>query len=156
MSTSTFRRRGTAVLALLLVVFGVGVAAAAWVQTGTGVGEARATTAVASTIVAGTPVADLYPGKTGGNVIFTVNNPNDYAVNFTSLAAGTVTNTSNPACAASNVTLNGPVTVDIDVPANSTSAAVTVPGVTNMISNADNACQGVTFEVALTLTGASS
>ncbi len=97
MSTSTFRRRGTAVLVTLLVVFGVGVAAAAWVQTGTGFGSAQAKTAVASTVVAGTPVADLYPGKTGGNVIFTVNNPNDYPVTFTSLAAGTVTSSNPPA-----------------------------------------------------------
>ena len=155
MSTSTYRRRGTAVLVTLLVVFGVGVAAAAWVQTGTGFGKAQAETAVASTIVAGTPVADLYPGKTNGNVIFTVNNPNDYPVTFTSLAAGTVTS-DDVDCDASNVTVNSPVVVDIDVAANTTSAAQTVSGVTNMIVDADNDCQGATFEVALTLTGASS
>ena len=50
MSTSTFRRRGTAVLVTLLVVFGVGIAAAAWVQTGTGFGSAKAQTGVNSTI----------------------------------------------------------------------------------------------------------
>ena len=156
MSTSTFRRRGTAVLATLLVVFGVGVAAAAWVQTGTGFGSAQAKTAVASTVVAGTPVADLYPGKTNGNVVFTVNNPNDYAVTFDELTAGTVTSDDPTNCDASNVTVNGPVTVDIDVPAHSTSAAQTVAGVTNMDSDADNGCQGVVFTVELTVTGASS
>ena len=156
MSTSTFRRRGTAVLATLLVVFGVGVAAAAWVQTGTGFGSAQAKTAVASTVVAGTPVADLYPGKTGGNVVFTVNNPNDYPVTFTSLAAGTVTSSNPTGCPASNVTVTTPVTVNIPVAAGATCAAQTVAGVTNMVSNADNVCQGVTFTVALTLTGASS
>jgi len=153
MSTSTFRRRGTAVLATLLVVFGVGVAAAAWVQTGTGFGSAQAKTAVASTVVAGTPVADLYPGKTNGNVVFTVNNPNDYAVTFTSLAAGVVTSGD---CDPSNVTVNGPVTVSIAVPAHSTSTPQTVSGVTNMINNADDDCQGAEFTVELTLTGASS
>ena len=156
MSTSTFRRRGTAVLVTLLVVFGVGVAAAAWVQTGTGFGSAKAKTAVASTVTAGTPVADLYPGKTGGAVVFTVNNPNDYPVKFTSLAAGTVTSSDETNCPSSNVTVTTPVGVNITVPALSTSAAQTVSGVTNMVNNADNGCQGVTFTVELTLTGASS
>ncbi len=49
-----------------------------------------------------------------------------------------------------------PVVVNIPVAAGATSAAQTVAGVTNMVSNADNLCQGVTFTVALTLTGASS
>ena len=93
-------RRTAAVLVVLLGVLGAGVAFAAWTQTGTGSGQAKAKTAVASTITAGTAVADLYPGKTGGNVIFTVNNPNDYPVTFTSLAAGAVTSSDPTNCPA--------------------------------------------------------
>jgi hypothetical protein len=149
-------RRTAAVLVVLLGVLGAGVAFAAWTQTGTGSGQAQAKTAVASTITAGTAVADLYPGKTGGNVVFTVNNPNDYPVTFTSLAAGTVTSSDPTNCPASNVTVTSPATVSIAVPAGATSAAQTVGGVTNMLAAAPNGCQGVTFTVALTLTGASA
>ena len=156
MDRTTFSRRGTAIVALLLAMLGVGVAVAAWTQTGTGSGSAKAQTAQASTVVAGTAVADLYPGKTGGAVKFTVNNPNAYPVTFTSLAAGTVTSGDPTNCPASNVTVTTPVTVNIAVAAGATSAAQTASGVTNMLSSAPDGCQGVDFTVALTLTGASS
>ena len=103
MRTKNVTRRIATVVALLVALVTVGVATAAWLQTGTGSGSAQATTAVASTIVASTPVADLYPGKTGGSVFFTVSNPNPYPVTFTSLAAGTVTSGDPTNCPASNV-----------------------------------------------------
>jgi hypothetical protein len=156
MSTQNLRRRGIAVLALMLVMVGVGVAVAAWTSNGVGSGAAQAQTAVVSTIVAGTPVADLYPGKTNGNVIFTVDNPNAYPVTFTSLTAGAVTSGDPTNCPAANVTVNGPVVVSIPVAAGATTTAQMVAGVTNMATTAPNGCQGVTFTVALTLTGASS
>jgi hypothetical protein len=158
MNTRNLRRRGTAVLALMLVVFGTGVAFAAWTQTGTGSGAAKAKSAVASTILATTPTADLYPGKTGGTVYFSVDNPNPYAVTYTSLASGTVTSSDATNCPATsgNVTVTTPTTVSITVPANSTAVSQSIAGVTNMPTTAANGCQGVTFTVPLTLTGASS
>jgi hypothetical protein len=156
MSAQNLRRRGTAVVVLMLVMVGVGVAVAAWTSNGVGSGAAKAQTAVTSTIVAGTPVADLFPGKTNGNVIFTVDNPNAYPVTFTSLAAGAVTSGDPTNCPAANVTVNSPVVVNIPVAAGATSAAQTVAGVTNMLLAAPNGCQGVTFTVALTLTGTSN
>jgi hypothetical protein len=157
MSTSTFRRRGTAVLALLLVVFGVGVAAAAWLQTGTGFGSAKAQTAVNSTIATSAATADLFPGKAGGSVYFTVDNPNAYPVTYTSLAVGAITSSDPTNCpaVATNITVATPITVNIPLLANAAAAAKTVAGVTTMPSTAVNGCQGVTFTIALTLTGAS-
>jgi hypothetical protein len=145
MSTKNLRRRAAAVVALMLVVFGASVAVAAWTQTGTGSGSAKAVTAVSSTIATSAATADLYPGKSGGSVYFTVDNPNPYAVNYTSLAVGAVTS-SDPT----------PVAVSVAVPAGASATAKTVSGVTNMPSTAVNGCQGVTFTVALTLTGTSA
>jgi hypothetical protein len=158
MNMRNLRRRGTAVLALMLVVFGTGVAFAAWTQTGSGSGVGKAKTAATSTIAAGTAVADLYPGKTGGSVYFTVDNPNPYPVTYTSLAATTITSSDPTNCPATsgNITVSTPVTVSIALPANATATAQTVSGVTNMPSTVVNGCQGVTFTVALGLTGASS
>jgi len=39
---------------------------------------------------AATGAADLYPGFTGGDVHFTLSNPNPYPVTFTTMTAGTV------------------------------------------------------------------
>lgn len=149
-------RRTAAVLAILLGILGAGVAFAAWTQTGTGSGAAGATTAQASTIVAGSASADLYPGKAGGSVRFSVDNPNDYPVTFTSLAASSISSDDGANCPSSHVSVTSPVSVSIAVPANSTSAVQTVAGVTNMASTAPDGCQGVTFTVNLTLSGSSS
>jgi hypothetical protein len=158
MSTKNLRRRAAAVVALMLVVFGASVAVAAWTQTGTGSGSAKAVTAVSSTIATSAATADLYPGKSGGSVYFTVDNPNPYPVNYTSLAVGTVTSSDPTNCPATstNITVTTPVTVSIAVPASASATAKTVAGVTNMPSTAVNGCQGVTFTVALTLTGTSA
>ena len=156
MDRNRFTRRTATVAVVLVGILGFGVAFAAWTQTGTGFGSAKAQTAQASTIVAGLATADLYPGKTGGNVHFTVNNPNEYAVTFTSLSAGTVTSSDEANCPAANVTVTTPVAVSITVAGGATSALQTVSGVTNMLSTAPDGCQGVDFTVALTLTGASA
>lgn len=149
----------TTVLALL----GGGVGWAAWTATGTGSAAAQAVTATVAAVTPGTPTASLYPRPTGGypttgpgTVVFTVNNPNPYSVTYTSIAFGTVTSGSEGACAATNVVPATPTqTVSISVGPNATSTLQTVPGALSMLQSAPNGCQGVTFTVAVTLTGAS-
>src|SRR4051812_49040696 len=66
-----------------------GVAWAAWTADGTGNGYAKATTAVALTTsdASASTTAQLYPGGSG-DVKVTINNPNPYAVNVTSISNG--------------------------------------------------------------------
>ena len=89
-------------------------------------------------------------------MIFTVNNPNDYPVTFTSLH-GRHRHLEQPD-RLPGVQRHGDHPGRREHPGRTgaASTAQTVASVTNMVSNADNLCQGVTFTVALTLTGASS
>lgn len=153
---------GSVVLAMLITA---GMAFALWSGTGTGSGRARATTAVAATVTpvncAATPgCIDLYPGFTDGDVYFTITNPNPYAITFTGMTAGTVTVDAAHAtagCAASNITVDSPVTgLSLVAPANSTTAELSIADVVTMVATAPNACQGATFDVQLTLTGTQS
>ena len=141
-----------------ITAVGAGVAVAAWLQTSTASGSAKATTAVTSTILSATATSDLYPGKTGGSVYFTVNNPNPYPVTFTELKAGSITSSDATNCpaTATNITANASVPVNISLPANASATAQTVSGVTNMPGTVVNGCQGVGFTIALTLNGTSS
>lgn len=140
------------VAALLL---GGGVAAALWSATGVGTGSAKATSAQSLTVNAATGTADLYPGFTGGDVFFTVTNPNPYPVTFTAMTPGTVTS-SAVGCSASLVTVASATGLSISVPANSTSSAQSIADVVTLDSSAPDACQGATFSLALTLSGAQS
>lgn len=148
-------------VAVLLVA---GVAFALWTAVGTGSGRARATTAVNATVnpVNCTPepaCIDLYPGYTGGDLYFTITNTNPYQVTFTDMTAGTVTVDADhaAACPASSITVQSPVTgLSLVAPANSTTAQLSINNVVTMIAAAPNGCQGASFDVQLTLTGAQS
>lgn len=146
------KHRIFAVLTAVAIVVGGGVAYASWTATGAGSGAAKATTSAALTVSAGTTTADLYPGFTQGDVFMTVTNPNPFPVNITSLTPGAIT-TSAPGCVASNITVATPTGLSIPVAANATNVAVTVPNIVTMILAAPDACQGVTFTIAVTLTG---
>ncbi len=72
-------------------------AAALWSANGSGSGTARSVTAQPITVNAATGAADLYPGFNGGDVHFTLSNPNPYPVTFDAMTPGAITS-SNPAC----------------------------------------------------------
>lgn len=133
------------------------VAFAAWTATGTGNGAASAITPNALGVSAGTATACLYPGKTGCPVAFTVTNNNPYAVNLTQVQTGTITSSDETNCPAATHVTGGTVSFSgsgVNVPANTTTPqAVTSPDVLSMNINAPNGCKGVTFTVALTVTG---
>ncbi|MCU1450633.1 MAG: hypothetical protein JWP02_2803 [Acidimicrobiales bacterium] len=149
---------GSAVLTGALVVSGV--AFAAWTASGGGAGRAAAVTAVDLTVNATTGSADLYPGNTQGDVYFTITNTNPYQVTFTSMALGSaITNTVGAdatACPPTNVTATGATGLSLTVAGNTTSGTLSIANVISMASAAPTGCQGKTFEVPLTLSGASS
>lgn len=151
-----FRRKSLYVVVAVVVVAIGGIAMALWSATGTGSGRATATSAQSVTVTASTGPGDLYPGFTAGDVYFTLTNPNPYAVTFTSMTAGTVTSADPTACPSANVTVTGATGLSLTVAANSTSGQLSIADVASMASAAPDGCQGMSFDIALTLTGSQS
>ena len=135
---------------------GVGLAFALWSATGSGEAQSKALTASALTASAATATADLYPGFTGGDVYFTVANPNPYAVTISGVSFGAITSSDGANCAASNVSATNKTGLTISVPANATAEAVTVQDAITMASTAGDGCQGVSFTAAVTISGTQS
>ncbi len=144
-----------AIVGAFVGVAGAGIGYALWSANGTGSGRAAAVSAQSVTVTAVTGAADLYPGFTQGDVFFTLTNPNPYPVTFTAMASGAVTSSDIPNCPSSNVTVATTATgLTLNVAANATSATLSIPNVVTMIGAAPDGCQGKTFDIALTLTGA--
>lgn len=137
----------------LTVLLTAGIAVALWSADGGGSGNARALTAQTITVDATTGTADLYPGFTGGDAHFTLTNTNPYPVTFDSMTPGAITSSNPGACPASNVSASSATGLSLPVAANATSAAQSVADVVSMAAGAPDGCQGVTFTIALTLTG---
>ncbi len=137
----------------VFVGLGIGVAAALWSSTGTGAGRAQARTAQTVTVTAATGTADLYPGFTDGDLYFTLTNANPYPITFTSADAGAITSSNPTGCPASLVTVDDASGLALEVEANDTSVTESIADVVTLGSTAGDACQGVTFSIALTLTG---
>lgn len=147
------RNKVAALVIALTVMLTAGLAVALWTANGTGSGNARALTAQTITVNATTGTADLYPGFTGGDVHFTLTNTNPYAVTFDSMTPGAITSSNPGACPASNVSASSATGLSLPVGANATSGAQSIANVVSMDSGAPDGCQGVTFTIALTLTG---
>ncbi|MGH3496938.1 MAG: hypothetical protein ACRDP1_05680 [Nocardioidaceae bacterium] len=135
-------------------LLGAGVALAAWTTSGDGTGTATAVTSKPLT-VAVSNVSGLYP--TGSvTVPFTVTNPNGYNVTLAMVSLKSVTVDaahSTAGCLPSVVT--GADLPDTDVIASGATSASRNFSVT-MSNAATDGCQGATFTVTLTATGASS
>ncbi len=171
---TSLRRRVGVVLGVTLLLTGGGVAVASWTATGTGQGSARAASVTGLVVSAGSPVGALYPlpadstpatgygSGTVGSVATTVTNPNPVPVTITTATVGSVT--ANPltgrTCAAGSVlpTTGAPITLSppVTLAAGSGPTAVIVPGALYMVSTAENGCQGASFSVPVTVTGASA
>ena len=147
-------RRKVAVIGVVVgSLLAGGVVVALWSSNGTGGAQAKALTAQTVTVNAATAAAQLYPGFSGGDVFFTLTNPNPYPVVFTTMTPG-ATVSSNPAgCPASNVTVVGASGLSLAAPAGGPSTGRTIAGVVSMASAAPDGCQGVTFTITLDLTG---
>lgn len=136
---------------------GTGIAVAVWTVSGSGTGSGAATVAQSLTVTAVTPTgtaATLYPGGPAGAVELQVANPNPFAVTITGLQWGTPISQNTTNCASSNISLdaNAPTTVSISIPANATAGTVyTVNGVLDLAHSAPNGCQGVGFNIPVTV-----
>ena len=151
------KRRNKAIVAFAAITaLSTGAVFALWSAGGTGPAQAKALTAQSITVTAATATADLYPGFTAGDLFFTLTNPNPYAVTMTSMTAGTVTSSNAGACPASNVTVAAASGLTLAVGANATSSTLSIVDVVSMAAAAPDGCQGVTFTVALTLSGSQS
>jgi len=151
-------RKGTVVAVLAGMVFAAGIAFAAWTATGTGSGYAKATTAQPLTTVdvSATTAATLYPGA-DGDVELEIVNPNDYPVRVTGVDGnGAITvDGAHAACNVGSLTFTDQSGLTLDVGAG-TSAPFTLAGAVNMGGGANDSCQGATFTIPVSLTGASN
>jgi hypothetical protein len=158
------RKRGKRLLfstvgVLAVSAIAAGIAWALWSASGSGSGAGGASIAKSLGVTASSPTgsaASLYPGGPAGSVYFQIANPNPYAITITSLQWGTPTSTSTSTCASSNISLdaNAPTTASISIPANATAGtAYQINNVLDLSHNAPDGCQGVTFNVPLTVLG---
>jgi hypothetical protein len=140
------------------VALGGGIAFAVWTLGGSGNGTGGATIANNLVITGTTPTgsaATLYPGGPAGAVYFTVDNPNPFAVTITGITWGTPTSSDPSTCANTNISVDtaAPTTVSISIPANgSGTGGYSEPGVLDLAHSAPNGCEGVSFNVPMTVT----
>jgi hypothetical protein len=139
----------------LAVLVGTGIAFAAWSVSGSGSGDAASVNPQNLVIAGVVPAAgSLFPGGPPGSVDLTVDNPNPYPVNVTSLTWGTPTSPNTSLCANSNVSIDAGAspssTVDFTIAANTTSPTEVVTGVLDMASTAPQGCANLTFNVPVT------
>jgi hypothetical protein len=155
--------RKLAVVTTVMALAIVGLVFAAWTTNGTGSGYAKAGTAQAlSTVdVSASTTATLYPGGPAGDVTIRVSNPNTYPVTVTGVAAaGAITpDAGHATCTTTGVTFTDQTGLTIAVPAKSGAvngeASATLTGAANMSNASVNGCQGATFTIPVTLSGAS-
>jgi hypothetical protein len=136
-----------------------GVAYAAWSASGSGTGAGAATVAQSLVVTAVTPSgsgATLYPGGPAGPVFLNIQNPNPYAVTLTGVSWGTPVSTNTATCPSANISLdaNAPTASSVSIGANSTASAIQINGVLDLSHSAPNGCQGVAFDIPVTVSGA--
>lgn len=149
------KKRIVIVAALTVAATAIGVAVAAWTTGGSGSGQAQAGTAQNLTISAGAPSSSLFPSGSA-DVAATLNNPNPYPVHVSSIGLGAVTvDAGHSGCNVSSVHVVSPQTAGWNVPA-SGSQGVDLANAVTMDNTSNDSCQGATFTVALTATGASN
>ena len=148
-----------AVTVMVLAIASLGYAA--WTSAGNGSGVAKASTAQALTTVTATASAGLYPGANAA-LALQVSNPNPYPVTVTDVTGnGTITaDASHSTCGQdathpTGVTYTDQHNLSISVPANGTTS-VSVSNSVHMSNASDNSCQGATFTIPVSLTGASA
>jgi hypothetical protein len=145
-------------ISLTVAAGSAGVAFAVWTVSGSGAGSGAATVAQNLLVTAVTPSgpnATLYPGGPAGAVDFTVANPNPFAVTITGVSWGTPTSQNTTNCANSNISLdaNAPTTVSISIAANAPAGTTySINGVLDLAHSAGNGCQGVGFNIPMTVT----
>ena len=145
---------GIAVVALTAA----GLVYAAWTTSGSGTGYAKAQSSQALTTVdvSASTTASLYPGASG-NVQMRLSNPNPYPVRVTSVTGnGAITaDAGHATCVTTGVTFANQTGLTLDIAAGGTLDR-TLNGAASMTNASDNGCQGATFTIPVSLTGASN
>ena len=148
-----------AVTVMALVIVSLGYAA--WTSSGNGTGIAKASSAQALTTGTATASDGLYPGATAALTV-NVTNPNPYPVTVTDVTGnGTITaDASHSTCGQdaghpTGVTYTDQHSLSIAVPANG-STQVSLSNSVHMSNASDNSCQGATFTIPVSLSGASA
>ena len=154
---STRKRRLIGGGITLAVLVAAGLAYAAWTANGTGSGYAKATNAEALTTVdvSAQAAPELYPGGQG-DVVVRISNPNDYPVEVDDITGnGAITSSGGTGtCSTHGVTFADQTNQNLDVPANG-ETQVTLNNAASMSNASENGCQGATFTIPVSLTGAS-
>ena len=155
------KRNFVAASMTLIAMVAVGFVYAAWTTSGSGSGYAKAGTSQALTTVdvSATTSASLYPGQ-NGNVTLKINNPNGYNVRVTSVTLSgqqtdIVADAGHSGCTTTGVTFTNQSGLTLDVNAGA-QAEFTLNGAAAMSNSSLNACQGATFTIPVSLTGAST
>jgi hypothetical protein len=133
------------------VLMTAGVAYAAWTSEGSGTGTATAGTAV-ELVVAGNDITDIYPTGTFPATV-TVTNPNPYKVTISGIDFTGATTTA-AGCDADTVTVADLTGLSEELDANGGDHTFAVD--VSMSNDATDECQGATFELSYTASGASS
>ena len=153
------KRHVAALSALSLVISGLVFAAWTTNGTGTAYGEGGSSSALTTTSVSAFTTGEkLYPGNSGAVKVKIVN-PNPYAVTVTAVQGnGAITADSTHATAGctgtGGVSFTDQTGQSISIPANG-STETTFASAATMASSSPNACQGATFSIPVSLTGAS-
>jgi hypothetical protein len=150
------RRTGLVLgLSAAVVVVGATSAAAYWKASGSGSGTAKTGTGAAISFTTTGTVPLLYPTGTF-DLALTVTRNATKTITIQTLTPGTVVSASPSTCPASWVTVATKTGLSLAVANGSGTANVTVPAVVSMGAAAPTACQGVSFTIPITLTGAQS
>jgi hypothetical protein len=153
-------KRSAVATILVGTVFAAGIAFAAWTASGTGSGYAKATSAedLTTVDVSATTSATLYPGA-DGDVQLEIDNPNPYPVRVTGVALNTLgsitVDGAHAACNVASLTFTDQTGLTLDIGAG-TSAPFTLTGAIHMGGGANDSCQGATFTIPVSLSGASN
>jgi hypothetical protein len=162
----SLKKKSVAAAATVVIVIGVGMAYASWLASGTGSGYAKAGSAQAlsSVDVSASTTATLYPGVSG-DVLIKISNPNPYPVRVTSVSlngtnADIAADGSHSGCSPTGVSYTNQTGLTLDVPAKSGGVngtlQTTLSGAAAMSNASVDACQGATFTIPVSLSGASN
>ncbi len=167
-----FNKKTSAVLgAAVAATLSAGIASAVWTSpTGDGNSSATGYTAVKADVTASTGNANssdatsLFPGSTVTNTV-TVSNPNPYPIKVTAITngAGNAAGGAANACAAGTVNVTSQ-SVAAGIAQNDAGSTVAIPAhgtgtynvAVTMASTANNACQGLSFTLPVTISSQSS
>jgi hypothetical protein len=155
-----------ALAAAVLTLSAVGLVYAAWITNGGGSVYAKAGSSQALTTVdaSASTSATLYPGSTG-DVVLRLSNPNPYPVRVTGVSlnganADIAPDSGHASCTTTGVSFAGATGLAIDVPARAGAtngtAQQTLTGAVSMSNASVDGCQGATFTIPVSLTGASN